>query len=68
MSEYEGLWVYRRIRDYPIATDRVGCSKCGWRFYSNPHEREVEHRADYIARNYKFCPMCGAQMERSEYE
>ena len=56
-------WAYREKRDYPIAFDRVGCSNCGWHFYSHPDEREDEHRADYIARNYKFCPMCGAKMQ-----
>ncbi len=60
-----GEWAYREIRDYPIAIDRVGCTNCGWRFYSHPDEKDTEHRADYIAGNYMFCPMCGNKLRRS---
>ena len=57
-----GEWAYREIRDYPIAFDRVGCTNCGWRFYSHPDEKDDQHRADRIATSYRFCPMCGAKM------
>ena len=57
-----GEWAYSEIRDYPIAIDRVGCTNCGWRFYSHPAEKDDQHRADRIATSYRYCPMCGARM------
>ena len=58
-----GKWAYREKRDYPLAFDRVGCSICGWRFYSHPDEKDDQHRADRIATSYCYCPMCGARMD-----
>lgn len=63
-----GEWVYREIRDYPIAIDRVGCSNCGWRFYSHPYEKDDQHRADGIMVNYRYCPRCGAKMQEERYD
>ena len=56
-----GKWVERRVSYVPDSDiyemQSAKCSACGL-YHTTPYQ--------YVFKDYKFCPHCGAKMERSE--
>ena len=60
-----GKWIYTEVREYPVGYNLVKCSSCDWCLHSNPREKWVLTAED-VARDFNYCPNCGAKMEGSE--
>lgn len=60
-----GQWIYTEVREYPRGFNLVKCSYCNWSHHSRPGEKWIL-TAEEVARDFNYCPYCGAKMERSE--
>lgn len=58
-----GKWIYTEVREYPVGYNRAECSYCNWSHHSRPGEKWIL-TAEEVARDFNYCPNCGAQMER----
>ncbi len=64
-EQKHGKWIYTEVREYPVGYNRAECSHCNWSIRSRPGEKWIL-TAEEVARDFYYCPNCGAMMERSE--
>lgn len=62
-----GVWIYTEVREYPVGYNRTECSHCNWSLRSRPGEKWIL-TAEEVAKDFNFCPNCGAKMKRLEDE